>query len=690
MTRASRHFHGGSRATLALGLSLFGCSPATEAPDPAGPDAHPSVLLVTLDTTRADAMGYESGSEATPGLDALAARGVRFTHAYATAPITLPSHTSMLTGLYPYEHGIRENSRHLSPDHGLLAERMSELGYQAMAVVSGFPLAARFGLARGFEHYDDDFGQSGVERRADATTDRALEAIRASRDSPLFLWVHYYDPHEPYAPPEPYASEYPDDPYLGEIAFMDSAVARLVEAFEVRFGERGFRVLVAGDHGEGLGDHGERLHGNLLYQGVMRVPLVIAGTGIAPGVRTDPVGVRRVFDTILEWAGVARPHDLLAGEREVVLAEAMKPFLQYGWQPQVMAIHGRTKAIRSGGIEIYDLVNDPQETDDLAGRQRLEPELGRALAAYPFDPAFDPATGAVASGPGLAAEERKRLAALGYVDWQGTPSLQENAPSPRDMTHLFAALDAGSASFVRGEYDDAIETFEGVLEQDPGNLMVSLRLAAAHSALGRDRQALDYFQHASRLAPGSPDVDHYLAQHHLRLGRWREAEPLLARVLSAQPERLPALEGLALVRERQGRLREAAQLLERVAATHPEPAAALTKLGTLRMALTDTPAAIRAFERAWSLAGDGFSAFLELGVCYLAERRLADARETLDRALSTHPNHPMALFKRAQVSVLLDEPDKTERVRAAYRHADPATRPLIEGEPLFRGLPFRN
>ncbi|MDH3745815.1 MAG: sulfatase, partial [Acidobacteriota bacterium] len=478
-----------------LAVVVAACGSRSPAPEPTGStsspasspalsDTPPSILLVTLDTTRADAMGFESGAQTTPALDALAARGVRFAHAYATAPVTLPSHASMLTGLYPYEHGVRENSRYLAADHERLAERLTGAGYRTASVVSGFPLAGQFGLARGFEHYDDDFGIGAVERPADATTDRALERIRSTGSAPLFLWVHYYDPHEPYAPPEPFASEHPGDPYLGEIAFMDSEVGRLVDGFETRFRATGTRILVAGDHGEARGDHGEELHGNLLYQGVMRVPLIVVGDGtgdgnggaIEPGSRSEPVSVRRVFDTVLEWSGTPRSHDLLEGPSEVVLGEAMKPFLQYGWQPQVMAVLGVTKAIRSGELEIYDLSTDPGESHNLVRDTRLEPKLGRALAAYPvLQKTAEPES----SDTEPSRTDRERLAALGYVGWQGAPALQDNAPSPKDMTHLFAALDRGSAQFVRREYAEAITTFEKVLKQDPRNLMVSVRLAVA-------------------------------------------------------------------------------------------------------------------------------------------------------------------------------------------------------------------
>ncbi len=694
----------------ALGLSLAACSPAP--PEPAAPataPAPPSILLLTLDTTRADALGFESGRATTPNLDALAGRGVAFSQAYSTVPTTLPAHASMMTGLYPADHGVHENARLLDPGRPLLAGRLRELGYATAAFVSGFPLAAKFGLAEGFEHYDDDFGPklaspgrgSGEERRADRTTDRALAYLKDA-ERPLFLWVHYFDAHEPYDPPEPFRSEYPADPYLGEIAYMDRELGRLLGAFEARDWEGGHKILVAGDHGEGLGDHGETFHGNLLYQGVMRVPLIVAGTGIAAESRSEPVSIRQISATVRTWAGDRasageQPHSLLSGASEIVLGEAMKPFLQYGWRPQVMAVRGRLKVIRSGEVEIYDLAADPAEVKDLAGSLEIDPELRRALRAYPLPestppestpPESTPPESNPGGGDTLSREDRERLASLGYVDWEGRAPLREDAPSPKDMSHLFADLDLGSGLFVQRRYEQASSVFERVLEQDPQNLMVCLRLAVAHSVTGRAERALELFERARRIDPGSVDLRHYLAMHHFRAGNWDHAAPLFESVLARAPGRLPALESLARIREQQGRIGDAIELSERIAARRHTPES-LVRLGDLRMATGDTPGATQAFEQARGAGGEGFSRFLELGVLYLAGRRLDEARECLDRVPPDHPGHAMALFKRAQVSVLLGEPDRQQRIRLAYERADAATRRLIENEALFRGVALR-
>ena len=359
-------------AVLVTGL-LVGCAP--EAPpasdDGAGREPRRSILLVTLDTTRADVVGYAGGSAETPALDRLAAAGVRFERAYATAPMTLPSHASMMTGLYPAGHGLHENGRSLDRSVGVVAERLRDLGYSTGALVSGYPLARQFGLARGFVSFDDSFAHDAAERTAGDTTAAAIGLLAAERcrkgvaSKPLFLWVHYFDAHDPFTAPAEFASRHPADPYAAEVAYVDHEMGRLVDAFRERCGEDA-AIVVVGDHGEGLGDHGEQRHGNLLYDGVMRVPLVIAapGRGLGPEPSTPspvtgrsiarPVSVRRVFHTLLDLAGAPPSNSLLreieaeAGTAgtgrteagETVLAEAMKPYLNYGWQPQVMAVTG--------------------------------------------------------------------------------------------------------------------------------------------------------------------------------------------------------------------------------------------------------------------------------------------------------------------------------------------------------------
>jgi len=641
-------------------LAFFACT--KEAPPP--PPARPSILLVTLDTTRADAIGA-----ATPTLNALAARGRRFTQAYTTAPQTLPSHSSMMTGLYPAGHGVHENARHLGDRNALLAERLRGAGYRTAAFVSGFPLARRFGLARGFDVYDDEFEN---ERSSRDTTDRAIAWLAKARTTPVFFWVHYYDPHDPYEPPEPFRSRYASNPYLGEVAAMDEQLGRLLGAF----GDGA--VIIAADHGEGLGDHGEAKHGYLLYQSVMHVPLVLAGPGIERGTSDSPVSTRRIFHTILDWAGLGAENSLRAPSSEVVLGEAMAPFLDFGWQPQVMAVERREKAISAGKLEIYDVIADPAETRDLAARGTLSRDVRKVLAEYPLPSAE------AAEPANMSDEERRRFAALGYITSAAKPVVRKDAPRPRDMAHLFDDLERASTLFVREQYAAAIPVLEKIVREDPYNLTTLLRLAAAHSSLGHNEAALAAFRKAQAIAPDSEDVRMYLALHYARGKEWPRAVAMLERVVAESPDRLPALEALADIREKQGRLADALALRRTIETMRAPGAADLVHDGELAMELGDTPAAISHFERARTMQGSGFKHDLELGVLYLAARRLENARTALDRVPPSHPAYAMALFKRAQVSVLLNEPDRAARIESARKHADDTTRGLIANERLFR------
>lgn len=687
MTRSSSRSAGGFvRPLVILGVTLIGACGGDRKPGASAPadlPPRPSILLVTLDTTRADAIGPEASGIDTPAFNALALRGRRFRQAYSTVPETLPAHSSIMTGLYPGGHGVHENARYLSGNHTLLAERLGQAGYHTAAFVSAFVLARRFGLARGFDVYDDEQPVGGAERTADDTTDRALAHLARESPQPLFLWVHYFDAHAPYTPPEPFRSAYAKKPYLGEVAAMDQQLGRLVSAFEqkVKLQGKPAAIVIASDHGEGLGDHGESQHGNLLYQSTMHVPLVIIGPGVAPGASDTPVSTRRIFHTILDWAGLGPTDSLRGSGQEVVLGEAMKPFLEFGWQPQVMAVEGTQKAILAGTLEIYDLVADPAETRDLAADATLSRPVGPALRDYPI-----PSPDAARASDKLGDEERRKLASLGYVSGGTAPVVRRDAPRPVEMIRLFDVIDRASTLFVQERYAEVIPLLEKVLSEDPYNLDATLRLATAHSVLGHEGRALDTFRKAAKIAPRSQDVRTYLALHYARGPQWERAAPLLEPIVAETPERLPALEALATVRERQGRADEAIGLHQRIYSLRAPTPAELVRLGQLAMTTQQTALAVESFEKARRFQASAFKHDLELGVVYLAARRLQDAKESLDRVPSSHPEYPMALFKRAQVSVLLNEPDRAARIEMARQRADRTTRDLIARERLFQGV----
>jgi choline-sulfatase len=675
-------------------MAMAGCGGGSSSPG-GGQSAtvgRPSILLVTLDTTRADAIGPEAVGVQTPAFDALAARGRRFRQAYTPIPETLPAHSSIMTGLYPAGHGIHENGRHLAERYPVLAERLSQAGYRTAAFVSSFILSRRFGLARGFGAYDDELAAGQTERSSKDTTDRALtylpQAFPSAQSSPavaaqpLFLWVHYFDPHAPYAPPEPFRTQYAKTPYLGEVAAMDQQLGRLVQAFEHQV-PGPVAIIVVADHGEGLGDHGEMQHGNLLYQSTMHVPLVVMGPGVGAGTTDVPVSTRRIFSTVLDWTGVdaAAAGDSLRAadpQPEIVRAEAMKPFLSYGWQPQVMAVAERQKVISTSRIEVYDVIADPHEAHELEATTVPRGVL-KILNDYPV-----PTPGAAPAPDTLSDEARRSLASLGYVSATARPVIRKDAPRPVDMAPLFEVLDKASGLFVEQRYAEVAPLLEKILKADPHNLDAALRLATAYTGLGQEAKAADAFKRAEAIAPDSPDVRMYRALHDARGPEWRRAVPELERIIAETPERVPALEALAVVREQQGRIAEAVTLRRTLHSIRQPSPAELIHLGVLAMSAGQTDVALQAFEQARSAQGRAFTHDLELGVLYMASRRFVEARDALDRVPASHPDYAMALFKRAQVSVLLNEPDRAAKIERARQGANASTRALIANERLFQ------
>ncbi len=657
-----------------LVLAFWGCKP----PPPPALSDRPALLLITLDTTRADYLGYAGKLGTSPNLDRLAASGRVFTLAYSAVPETLPSHVTMMTGLYPAAHGIHENGRALDPALPLLAPALAQLGYRTAAFVSAFPVSRGLGLERGFAVYDDDYG-SAQERSASATTARALAWLKQAGPGPLFLWVHYFDPHAPYQPPEPFASRFHNDPYAGEIAAMDAELGRLVEAFRAHSGAGQHAILVAGDHGEGLGDHGEAQHGNLLYSATSHVPLLLSGTGMNPARLATPVSLRRVRETLLGLAqGEAKPG--LCGEpREVVVVEAMKPYLSYGWSPQVAAISGTRMAIRAGELELYDLIADPAQTNNLAPPERPLAEQASTLRDYPLP-------NAKGASQLVREEDLAKLQSLGYSASPGLSEVAGPRPIPARMTELFPLLDAGSAAFASSDYKLALQAYAQVLTKDPYNLTVHLRQAVAHGMLNHDKDAEKHFARARALSPESADVRHYLAMYQVQRQRWDEAADNFTFVLARQPRRFQALSQLAFIRERQGRLDDAQGLFERALSLDDRDAETHLALTRLAMERGRSAIALEHLLAAKELQGQDFSQHLELGACFMDLRRFDEAAPCFDLVPQTSPAFPLALFKRAQLAALRHESDLRARYQAALRGATPETRPLLERDPLFAEL----
>ena len=431
---------------------------------PAGALRGYNVLLVTIDTLRVDRVGaYGHAAGLTPTLDRLAAEGLRFDSVRAPAPLTLPSHASLMTGRIPPHHGVRDNGTYrLDAAQPTLAAAIKTAGYQTGAFVGAFVLDARFGLARGFDLYDDQYGQrpalgrlAVVERSAEQVTTRAATWIR-SAPGPWFAWVHLYDPHEPYAPPEPFASTYASMPYDGEVAYADAALGRMLDDLQGAGRLDRTLVVVAADHGEGLGDHGERTHGLFAYDSTLRVPLIVwCRSRIQPRVLVEPAGLVDVAPTILDLVGIAFPAaDGQSLRARVTRAEpsnaasptyfeALNANLTRNWAPLTGVAAGGLKLIDLPVPELYDLRADPGETQNLyAGRQEDARRLEQMLDAVS-------SSAATTKGDAVDSETAARLRSLGYVASQ--PALRRRKFTAEDDPKNLVALDVA--------LDEAIEGF---------------------------------------------------------------------------------------------------------------------------------------------------------------------------------------------------------------------------------------
>jgi choline-sulfatase len=424
------------------------------------PPAAVGLVIITLDTTRADHLpAYGFMDAVLPHLDQLAQESVVFDRATSVAPLTLPAHCSLFTGLFPTRHGVRDNGdRPLSPQHATLAETVRANGFSTAAFVGSVVLDADRGLAQGFDRYggvvDAHVSRSrrppGPPRRrpGDGVVTDAIRWIEGIGDSRFFLWAHLYDPHRPYDPPEPFRSRY-TDPYVAEIAFVDAQIGRLLQALERRKLLDRTIVVVAADHGESLGDHGERDHGIFVYESVLRVPLIIRGPGISPRRVADVVRLVDVMPTVLDLLGLPRgPVDgtslvaaLHGDPRRIELdaySESQYP-LRFGWSPLRALRAGRFKLIDAPRPELYDLERDPFEERNLYDERRdLARAFAQRLASFERDTALKTRTDG--ADPVPAGELQQRLAALGYIG-SGAVNRSSDArdlPDPKDCIGIFS------------------------------------------------------------------------------------------------------------------------------------------------------------------------------------------------------------------------------------------------------------
>ncbi len=638
-------------SAVLVGLTLaYGVGPAPEAVAGTAGETAPSLVLITLDTTRADAVGVYGGHSHTPVLDGLAASGTRWARAVAPAPLTLPSHTTLLTGLDPPQHGVRTNGGEtLPPGVPTLAEELASRGYSTAAFVGSRVLDRRFGLNRGFELYDDVMlaervGEYGYpERPADAVTDAALAWLAGQPiQRPVFLWVHYYDPHAPYRPPAEFGGATVVEKYLGEVAFVDREIGRLLDAVRAKF--PGAVVAAVGDHGEALGDHDERSHGIFLYTAAIEVPLIIAGPRMAKGrVVKTPVAIRRLAASLFFLLGENQdgvvPGSVLpglkdedSGSPEPIYSEATMPRSVYGWAPLHAVTEGRLRYIRAPRPELYDLVSDPAESTNLIASR---PEEAARLRAAVAELAARPAAGSVAE-PELDAETRTALIALGYVE--GPAEGSNDGIDPKDGIGLLASFEEAKGLLAKGKAERAAAILAGLVERNPSNVPFLNRLAEAQLAANQGDEGLATRQRAADLNPRSEFLALGVADTYRFLGREDEARVGYRKVLDLDPRSAAAWLGLAhLAPEPE----EGQRILSQAVEAGAESLVVLLELARLERQSGGFEAARDLLDRAAIMAPEAAVVWLELAEVDQAESRLDEALQHCRRAAELEPANPL-------------------------------------------------
>jgi arylsulfatase A-like enzyme/Flp pilus assembly protein TadD len=596
--------------------------------------AAPNVLLITIDTLRADHVGcYGYKFPTTPHLDNLCRQGVRFTRAYTPAPITLPAHAALFTGMLPPQNQMRDfTNNRLPAGVPALAELLKNAGYQTGGFIGSMVLDSRFGLHRGFQTYGEDFDFNRLsevnldrtERKSSVVVDEALKWLEGVRGRPFFLWVHMYEPHDPYEPPEPYRSQHAGRPYDGEIAAADAQVGRLVEYLKQHQLEANTSIVVAGDHGEGLGEHKEKTHGFFIYDTTLRVPLVMKLAGGKAGVVGATVSLIDVAPTILRHLNLAVPAQMQGrsllgaiGGRPLaetsLYAETMLPKLHFGWSDLRSVRRGKWKYIQAPRPELYDLSVDPGEKSDLAAKQ---PAMANALRAEVqkagAPPALPPSK--LPTDPALV----ERLKSLGYVAVSGGTARESNAglADPKDRVELYELISGAMIESQRGNFRQSVEMLERAAQTEPDSFTIHYLQGINFYRLRNFDRALEEFKKVLAQKPDYMFGVYFMALTYAQKGDYPAAQVGFERTLQLDASNFSAEFNLGQALAAQRKPAEAIPHYERAVRLNPEYAQAYNGLGEAHLALGNREAAIAAFQKALAV-----------------EPRLTRAQQNLDRVL---------------------------------------------------------
>ena len=584
-----------------------------------------NVILITIDTLRADHLGaYGYGLAQTPNIDRMAAEGAQFLQATATTPLTLPAHSSIMTGVYPTAHGVRDNGGfYLDSKWQTLAETMKAGGFATGGFVSAFVLDRRWGIAQGFDEYFDHFELSkfklvsldSVQRRGDETMNQAIGWISKKKDGRFFAWIHLYDPHTPYDPPEPFRSEFIGRPYGlydGEIAFTDSLIGKLNDFLKQNNLDRTTMIVLTADHGESLGDHNESAHGFFIYDSTTHVPLIIHLPNMEPRKISDQVRSVDLYPTICDAVGLKPPKiegvSLLPlvrtgklDRRLEAYSESYFPKFHYGWS-ELKAIRTTSyKYIEAPRPEFYRLPEDTTESNNLYGSEskKAEPfrESIKAISAH------ENSSPTAAPRP-VDEDSLEKLQALGYIG-SFTSSASTNSgqplPDPKDKIRLYNAIKRAQGDSAEGNTDEAMAALQRVLAEDPGILEAHLTVGNLLLKKNDIAGARNSFQAALKIDPNSAAANFGMAFSYEKEENWDAARTGFERVLQIDSRDSKALFHLGDIALAQKKFDDALLVFRQAVEKDPEQATSRTRLGVSLLEMKRYNEALQEFQKALQL-----------------------------------------------------------------------------------------
>ena len=593
----------------------------------------PNVLLITIDTLRADRLGcYGYEKARTPNIDSLAVDGVRFEKAYTPVPITLPAHAVMFTGAYPMRIGMHDFSgNRLGADQPVLAAMLREQGYATAGIVGAAVLDSRFGLDRGFDFYYDEFDFSrldetnldAMERPGDVVMDESLSWLGRNSQRPFFLWIHLYDPHHPYRPPPPYDAQYKAEPYDGEIAFTDAQVGRVVKLLKDKGLYDRTLVVLAGDHGEGLGEHREKTHGFFVYNSTLHVPLIFklpAGQDVRNNVVSTPVSLVDLLPTVLQLVGLSVPAEVQgksvlplmrqrrARPREGLYAETFLPRIHFNWSELRSILVENYHFIDAPKPELYDLSQDPRELRNLFEEKQVVARDLRGRLAKVIEKYSPPAGEETVEQTGLDPALLERLKSLGYAAVSGGGAGGSHAtisdrtlPDPKDRIQMYELVSEAIADSQQGRYAASVEKLRASLKIEKDSLPVHYLLALNYYRQDNFPGAIEEFQQALALHPGYSLAAYYLGLSYGKAGLWDQAIASLQKALELDSSNFSAAFNLGSAYLQKGNVPESVAAFRQSVTIHPDYAQGYRALGEVLLYQGQVDEAIAALRNAVSL-----------------------------------------------------------------------------------------